>query len=118
MKTGDFEVPTLSSEPTKTENATKPPPRCSSPDSAIKISERKKAMAREFMGRESLILKPTKELLGIEEGTVRIAGRSHVRIGVAPHLETIIRCERVSFVVDGRKIEIRGAVIRIEGESP
>ena len=55
-----------------------------------------------------------------EPGIIRIEGIESVRIPVAPHLETVIRCKRASLIVHGAdgslEVTIRNAVIRIEGD--
>lgn len=52
--------------------------------------------------------------------SILVEGIESIRIPTAPHLETVIRCKRASFVVqdgDGRTdIVVRNAVIRIEGD--
>jgi hypothetical protein len=57
---------------------------------------------------------------GDDPDSIEIEGVESIRIPVAPHLETVIRCKRASFVVqdgDGRtEVVIRNAVIRIEGD--
>jgi hypothetical protein len=57
---------------------------------------------------------------GDDPDAIVIEGVESIRIPVAAHLETVIRCKRASFVVqngDGRtEVVIRNAVIRIEGD--
>jgi hypothetical protein len=53
---------------------------------------------------------------------IQISDVESVRVPVAPHLETVIRCRPASFVVqdgDGRTaVVIRNAVIRIDDTEP